>query len=148
LTVGAIASSAVILAVENFKDFDEQIYISSQKSGNFCTEAIQKVTKYVEDQVLSDNRFNFQAQFKAEKLTSREFLFYWADVIVFEIQYGRRVDFCNSLENKTLEETFNIIKEKALKISPVDYGAYYLKNATFAYENGGGARSWIYQSCT
>lgn len=35
-----------------------------------------------------------------------------------------------------------------MKVSPVDYGAYYLKNATFAYENGGGARSWIYQSCT
>jgi hypothetical protein len=37
LTVGAIASSAVILAVENFRDFDEQIYLSTQKSGNFCT---------------------------------------------------------------------------------------------------------------
>ena len=37
LTVGAIASSAVILAVENFRDFDEQIYLSTQKSGNYCT---------------------------------------------------------------------------------------------------------------
>lgn len=71
LTVGAIASSAVILAVENFRDFDEQIYLSTQKSGNFCTEAIQKVNQYVEDQVLSDNRINFQSQFKAEKLTTR-----------------------------------------------------------------------------
>lgn len=47
LTVGAIASSAVILAVENFRDFDEQIFISTQKSGNYCTIAIQNVTKYV-----------------------------------------------------------------------------------------------------
>jgi len=44
----------------------------------------------------------FQVQFKAEKLTSREFLFYWSDVIVFFIQYGKRVAFCNSLQNKTL----------------------------------------------
>lgn len=35
-----------------------------------------------------------------------------------------------------------------MKVSPVDYGAYYLKNATFAYEDGRGARSWIYQSCS
>jgi len=61
-----------------------------------------KVNQYVEDQVLSDNRLAFQAQFKAEKLTSREFLFYWSDVIVFFIQYGKRVAFCNSLQNKTL----------------------------------------------
>lgn len=148
LTVGAIASSAVILAVENFRDFDEQIYISTQKSGNYCTEAIQKVNQYVEDQVLSDNRINFQAQFKAEKLTSREFLFYWADAIVFFIQYGRRQAFCNSLQNKTLEETFNIIKDAAVKVSPTEYGAYYLKDPVFAYQEGSGARSWIYQSCT
>lgn len=29
-----------------------------------------------------------------------------------------------------------------------DCGAYYLKNVTFALENGGGSRSWMYQSCT
>jgi pimeloyl-ACP methyl ester carboxylesterase len=33
LTAGAIASSAVILAVENFRAFDEQIYLSSHESG-------------------------------------------------------------------------------------------------------------------
>lgn len=65
LTVGAIASSAVILAVENFRAFDEQIYTSSQKSGNYCTDAIKRVTQYVEDQVLSENRLDFQGQFKA-----------------------------------------------------------------------------------
>lgn len=30
----------------------------------------------------------------------------------------------------------------------MDYGAYYLSNATFAMQDGRGARSWIYQSCT
>ncbi|CAM6002360.1 unnamed protein product [Sphagnum balticum] len=36
LTVGAIASSAVVLAVEDFRDFDEQIYVSAQLSGDAC----------------------------------------------------------------------------------------------------------------
>lgn len=75
-------------------------------------------------------------------------MFYWSDVIVFYIQYGKRVEFCNSVKDKTTQEIFQIVKQAALKVSPVDYGAYYLKNATFAYEDGRGARSWIYQSCT
>lgn len=40
LTIGAIASSAVVLAVEDFKDYDEQIYLSTYKSGDFCVKAI------------------------------------------------------------------------------------------------------------
>ena len=36
LTVGSIASSAVVNAIEDFKMFDEQIYISSHKSGDYC----------------------------------------------------------------------------------------------------------------
>ena len=44
LTVGAIASSGVILAVEDFKQFDEQIYLSALKSGEYCVEAIRQVT--------------------------------------------------------------------------------------------------------
>ena len=41
MTVGAIASSGVILAVEDFKDFDEQIYLSAMKSGDYCVKAIE-----------------------------------------------------------------------------------------------------------
>ena len=44
LTVGAIASSAVINAVEDFRDFDEQIFLSANLSGSYCVDAIRKVT--------------------------------------------------------------------------------------------------------
>lgn len=40
LTIGAIASSAVVLAIEDYKDFDEQMYMSSVLSGDFCYQAI------------------------------------------------------------------------------------------------------------
>lgn len=59
-------------------------------------------------------------------------MFYWSDVIVFQIQYGNRVNFCNSLKGKTLEEQYDIVKNLALKVTPVDYGAFYLKNDTYA----------------
>ena len=35
-----------------------------------------------------------------------------------------------------------------MKQSPVDYGSYYLKNATYAYETQSNSRPWYYQSCT
>lgn len=47
LTVGSISSSGVVLAVENFKMFDEQIYLSAMKSGEYCVNAINDVTNYV-----------------------------------------------------------------------------------------------------
>lgn len=71
LTVGALGSSGVVLAVEDFSDFDEQIYQSALKSGPECVSAIQNVNKYVEDIINSDGRLAFQAIFNAEKLTAK-----------------------------------------------------------------------------
>ena len=47
LTIGAISSSGVVTAVEDFRMFDEQMYISSHKSGDFCNQAIVNTTNYV-----------------------------------------------------------------------------------------------------
>lgn len=56
LTIGSVSSSGVILAVEDFRMFDEQIYISSVKSGNFCPEIIKNVSDYVENQVTGEGK--------------------------------------------------------------------------------------------
>ena len=48
LVAGAIASSAVIEAIEDFKEFDEQIYLSTVKSGDYCPEAIKNANNKVE----------------------------------------------------------------------------------------------------
>jgi hypothetical protein len=52
--------------------------------------------------------------------------------VVFQFQYSRGVQFCSSLKDKTTQEAFDVIKGLVISVSPVDYGAYYLKNATFA----------------
>lgn len=132
LTIGSIASSGVILAIENFRMFDEQIYLSAKKSGDFCPQAIKDLSDYVEEQVTGDRALEFMTEFGAEKLTSREFLFYWSDSLVFQIQYGSRVNFCNALKGKTLQEQYAYAKQLVKKVTPVDYGAYYLGNASFA----------------
>lgn len=41
-----------------------------------------------------------------------------------------------------------VVKPLIKAVSPVDYGSFYLGNATFALEDGRGGRSWYYQSCT
>lgn len=48
LTIGAIASSAVVQAIEDFKDFDEQMYLSVNKSGDYCWHAINNSNAKVE----------------------------------------------------------------------------------------------------
>jgi hypothetical protein len=47
-------------------------------------------------------------------------------------QYSKGVNFCQSIAGKSTNEVFEVIKAIALTYPPVDYGAYYLSNATFA----------------
>ena len=102
LTIVSIASSAVVLAIEDYKNFDEQMYLSSVLSGDFCVQAINASNTKVEQILKSSDRDTFKAQFKgADKLTDEEFLFYWIDSIVGQIQYGQRTTLCNNLKNKT-----------------------------------------------
>jgi hypothetical protein len=111
-------------------------------------DAIKELTDYAENKTLGADRLAFQKQFNAELLTSREFMFYWSDVIVMQIQYGKRSAFCTSLKNKTIEQKLEVFKGLAAHVTPVDYGAHYLADPHFALENGNGARAWYYQCCT
>lgn len=149
LTIGAIASSAVILAVEDFKDFDEEMYLATALSGDFCVKAVNDSSHKVESLLKSANASSFKAQFKgADKLSDEEFLFFWVDSIVGLVQYGKRTNLCNDLKGKSEEQQFDYLVKNAISNDVYEYGSYYLKNVTFAIENGGGSRSWYYQSCT
>lgn len=52
--------------------------------------------------------------------------------MVFQFQYSKRVEFCLQISGKSREQVFAVVKSIALTVSPVDYGAFYLGNATFA----------------
>lgn len=83
LTIGAIASSAVINAFAYYPQFDEQMYLSANKSGDYCWKAINDTSAKVEDILKTDKGAAFKAQFTgAEKLSDVEFLFFWSDAIV------------------------------------------------------------------
>jgi hypothetical protein len=40
LVVGALASSAVIYSKHETKDYDEQVYLSTVRNGDFCVKAL------------------------------------------------------------------------------------------------------------
>lgn len=109
LVIGSLASSAVVLAVEDFKDFDEQIYLSSARSGEFCSAALNASSHQVESILYSSPEAAkaFKSQFQGgDKLTNDEFLFFWADSIVLTIQYGGRTEICEKLLGRSEAEQF------------------------------------------
>jgi pimeloyl-ACP methyl ester carboxylesterase len=135
LTVGAIASSAVVQAIEDFKDFDEQMYLSANKSGDYCWQAINSSNIKVESILASGQGAAFKKQFAgAENLKDDEFLFFWIDSIVGEIQYGKRTKLCDDLKSKSQDDQFTYFVNLAKGNDPYEYGSYYLKNETFALE--------------
>lgn len=104
LTIGAIASSAVILAVEDLKDYDEQIYTSTTLSGDFCSQAINASNTKIEQILASPEGAGYKAKFPGgDKLKDDEFLFFWIDSIIDKVQYGQRTQLCDSLKGKTFD---------------------------------------------
>lgn len=132
MTVGAIASSAVINAIADFKDFDEQMFLSANKSGEYCYKAINDSSIKVEAILNSGDGPAFKAQFPGgDKLTDNEFLFFWIDSIVEKIQYGSRTSLCDSLKGKSQDDQLKIFIGLAKANDVHGYGGYYLKNGTY-----------------
>ena len=63
LTIGSIASSAVVNAFAYYPEFDEQMFLSANKSGDYCWKAINDTTAYVEQLLSTSKRGDFIKQF-------------------------------------------------------------------------------------
>lgn len=63
LTIGAIASSAVVNAFAYYPQFDEQMYLSANKSGDYCWKAINDTSGRVEAVLKTTEGAAFKAQF-------------------------------------------------------------------------------------
>ncbi|CAN1226030.1 Probable serine protease EDA2 [Linum perenne] len=94
LTCGSLASSAVVLAVYNYTEFDQQIGLSA---GPECKAALQDVTNLV-DQGLASNTETVKSLFGATELKiDGDFLYFLADAAVIAFQYGNPDVLCNPL---------------------------------------------------
>jgi hypothetical protein len=135
LTCGSLASSAVVLAVYNFTDFDRQI---GESAGPGCKKALQEVTRLAE-QGLSTNANAVKSLFGAEKF-----------------QYGYPDVLCSPLveassSGKDLMVAYADYVKKYISDGGVEsYGQQFLKNTTVDADSNGvsNSRSWWYQVCT
>jgi pimeloyl-ACP methyl ester carboxylesterase len=68
IATGALASSAVVDAIEDMWKYDEQAYLSMMKSGAFCPQAIEAINKHNDMQFYNDHEgyLRKKKQFGAE----------------------------------------------------------------------------------
>jgi pimeloyl-ACP methyl ester carboxylesterase len=151
LTVGSIASSAVINSINFFWQFDDQIYVSARRNSKECPKIIQSLNKELEDTFNKDPNATaaIKAAFNATNLSNQEFYFFWADIFVETIQYGNRQGLCKAIKKhpRTLKHLLPAIQEfAASSVNAPDYGSYYLSNTTIDINKA--ARQWNYQVCS
>ncbi|KMZ68132.1 Serine carboxypeptidase S28 family protein [Zostera marina] len=152
LTCGSLASSAVVLAVYNFTEFDKQV---GESAGAECKEILQEITSLVEEQLLYDEKA-IKRLFGAESLKNDvDFLYLLADAAAIAFQYGNPDILCTPLVNvkksgENLVEAFaSYVKDYyigSFGSSVQTYDQDYLKRVSVSENNEG--RLWWYQVCT
>ncbi|GAV75900.1 Peptidase_S28 domain-containing protein [Cephalotus follicularis] len=153
LTCGSLASSAVVLAVYNFTEFDQQI---GESAGTECKTALQEATQLVEQRLASDGKALKQLFGASELQIDGDFLYFLADAAVIAFQYGNPDKLCTPLvEAKKAGEDLvdayaNYVKEYYLGTFGVTLQTYnqnHLKSTTLNEEESAD-RLWWFQVCT
>ncbi|KAM1361925.1 hypothetical protein FF1_026994 [Malus domestica] len=152
LTCGSLASSAVVEAIYDFTEFDQQI---GESAGPECKAALQETTHLVE-QSLTTNGRAIKALFGASQLDiDGDFMYFLADAAVIAFQYGNPDKLCSPLvQAKTngedlVEAYAKYIKDYYLGTFGIDVETYnqkHLKNT--AVTEGSSDRLWWFQVCT
>ncbi|GAU26287.1 hypothetical protein TSUD_224790 [Trifolium subterraneum] len=152
LTCGSLASSAVVLAVYNFTEFDQQI---GESAGPECKAALQETTKLI-DQKLATDRKALKASFNAADLEiDGDFLYFLADAAVTAFQYGNPDILCKPIvkakkDGEDLVDAYaKFVKDFYLGTEGVSTQSYNQKSLkkTIIDENSSD-RLWWFQVCT
>ncbi|KAJ6989868.1 hypothetical protein NC653_018389 [Populus alba x Populus x berolinensis] len=152
LTCGSLASSAVVLAIHNFTEFDQQI---GESAGAECKATLQETTQLVEER-LASNKQAVKTLFDAAELEiDGDFLYFLADAAVIAFQYGNPDIVCSTLVkaknngDDLVEAYAKYVKEYYLGTfgSTVQtYNQKYLKDTSLNKHTGD--RLWWFQVCT
>lgn len=152
LVTGALASSAPVMAKEDFIEYDAHV---TQVAGETCANQMREVVSAIENSLPDAQQLaQMKALFAATAIEDPvDFLYLIADIGAGAVQYGQRDAFCAALasSNNPIEGYANYAKQmyKDLHISAVDLtpqGA--MSTNADLYKSGVGARQWYYQSCT
>lgn len=155
LVAGALASSAPVMAKENFEEYDAHV---TKVAGPECADAMRRVVSDVETVInnkdharLTQIKEKFQATKVREDL---DFLSLIAEVGATAIQYNMRDEFCELVTKKNADpiegyatfarriyvrwgmDPLTLIPQGAESENPADYSDFI------------GMRQWYYQTCT
>jgi hypothetical protein len=151
LTCGSLSSSGVVLAVQNFTEFDQQV---GESAGPECKAVLQEVTRLV-DERLSSNGKVLKNLFGASELKiDGDFLYFLADAGAIAFQYGNPDKLCSPMiEAKNagadlVDAYAKYVKDYYVESFGVDvqtYNQQHLRNTQLVDT---GDRLWWFQVCT
>lgn len=151
IAMGALASSAVIEAVYDFYQFDEQVYNATKKSGDQCPQRLLQLIDYIDSNFKKGNKTAIKNIFgdKALNMADFDFHFFIADVIVESVQYGDREEFCNEAVKYTSNDDILAWFGKWApehRANPEFYDSTILKKTEINFDFN--MRQWTYQYCS
>ena len=152
LVAGTLASSAPVMAKEDFYEYDAHI---NKVVGEQCADNMRRVTQIIESTLHDENRLNqIKTLFVANEIKDPiDFLYLVADTGAAAVQYGMKTEFCATLSNHSspLEGYAAFAKQlyQRMGVSAVEMTAQgAMSENPKDYPNGAGMRQWLYQSCS
>lgn len=100
LVLGAWSSSAPLLPISNFHQFDHQVYRSLGLSGHSCPTTVQSQTEWLEHSFQDDRNIDIITTIfnvDPSTLDTTEFLYYFASIFSTSVMNGLRSDLCDTL---------------------------------------------------
>jgi len=147
----AWSSSGVINAIEDFTEFDMDIYLQTQKNLGGCHKEIAQVTADIERVLLHGSTADIHNIYDMFGNTNynidhRDFMWFISDIFTMGVQYGRRQYLCTVLEHEwfdvaPMQIVANLAKD-AFHVEADFYDADALANTTVDFEKNGRQWSW------
>lgn len=153
LVAGALASSAPVMAKEEFFEYDAHV---AQVTGPKCTALMQEVVSKIEATLTNKEAFDqIKTLFQASDVQDPvDFLYLVADIGAGAVQYGKKDAFCKALSSSETplqgyaNFTINFFKETNTTAVQLTAQGLMSENPSDYKENGSaGFRQWYYQSC-
>ena len=146
IALGALSSSGVVEAILDFQAFDEVIFEALGKSGEQCPQDVHKLMEWVDTEFKEGRGEAVKDPFGALGMPDTDFHFFLADIIVMEVQYGKRTKFCAELRQHTDDELTFLGWLNTLNVKYTDYDSRELVQTPMNEETM--FRQWTYQFCT
>lgn len=153
IAFGSLASSAVVEAIADYHQYDEQVYTSTLRSGEACPDKWMKAIDYIEFEVARGNRdlLHRKFGFAGDDLPDGAFNYFIGDIVAGAVQTGTRSTFCDTIAAQTDDpEQFvdwlalDYTHQIGLNLGDYSYG--YLKDSVIDVSRN--ARQWTWQTCS